>query len=126
MESQQSPVQEAISIITIASILIAVGCYAASLNNVSLLSPALFWVAAQVYHWLPALASLHGAQTPMLVSAATVGCTLWIVGMPFSELLAQTFSAGQLQGIERQTARLKRNRQRIVKRRRDTDKFDVN
>jgi hypothetical protein len=124
-DGPQTPIQEAISIISIVSILIAVGCYIAALNNAPVLSPALFWVAVQVYHVFPALARLPGSQMPTLVSAASVGGALWLVGIGFAGLLAQLFSAGQIQGIERQTVRLKRNRQKIAKRRRDRDGFDV-
>jgi hypothetical protein len=46
---QETPIQEAVSIITIAAIWIAVGAYVAALKNVPLLSPAPFWMAVQVH-----------------------------------------------------------------------------
>jgi hypothetical protein len=124
-DGQQTPIQEAISLITIAAFLIAVGCYLAAMNNVPLLSPFLFWVATQAYHFFPALSYLRSPQIPMLVSAAAVGGTFWLVGLPFAGIMAAWFNQSQMAGIERQTARLKRTRARIVKRRRDRDGFDV-
>jgi hypothetical protein len=118
--------QEAASLVTIASILIAVGCYLAAINNVPLLSQALFAVATVIYHSLPALGRLQGSQVPMLVASATVGGAIWIIGMPMSGLIAQALSAGHLASIERQTRKLKVNRERIAKRRRARDRFDVN
>ena len=56
----QTPFQEAISLITIVAILVGVGAYVAALKNVPLLSPALFWVAVQVYHLFPALTQPAG------------------------------------------------------------------
>ena len=68
---------------------------------------------------------MPGEQIPMLVSSAAVGGALWIVGMPLTAPLAAWFSAGQLGRLEQQTLKLKRNRARIQKRRRDRDQFDV-
>src|SRR5271166_132116 len=45
-DPHQTPLQEAISFLTIASILVAVGCYVATLQNIPVASPALFWVAS--------------------------------------------------------------------------------
>ena len=124
-DGNQSPLQEARSIITITAILVAVVCYVGAIKNAPVISPALFWLATQIYHWLPALSQLPGEQIPMLVSSATVGGGLWIVGMPLAGPLAAWFSAGQLGRLEHQTQKLKRNRTRIQKRRRDRDQFDV-
>jgi hypothetical protein len=123
---RETPMQEAASLVTIASILIAVGCYVAALNSLPILSPALFWVATCIYHFVPALSQLQGNQVPMLVAAAAVGGAIWIVGMPMSGLIAQGLSAGHLSRLDQQTRKLKRNRERIAKRRRDKDSFDVN
>ena len=123
---QQSPIQEPTSLVTIAAILIAVGCYVAALNNEPVLSQALFWLASWIYHFLPALGRLQGNQVPMLVGSAAVGGAIWIIGMPMSGLIAQALSAGHLASIDRQTRKLKRNRERIARRRRDKDSFDVN
>jgi hypothetical protein len=124
-DPNQTPIQEAVSLITIVALLIAVGCYWAAMNNVPVLSAVLFWVAVQVYHFFPQLYYLHSPQIPMLVSAAAVGGAFWLVGLPFASLLAGWFNQSQIAGIERQTTRLKRTRARIVKRRRDRDGFDV-
>jgi hypothetical protein len=93
-DAQQTPVQEAISIITIAAFLVAVGCYVAATANVPIASPALFWVASLVYHWFPALNALKAPQIPMLVSAASVGCGFFLVAIPFAGVLAAWFSRG--------------------------------
>ncbi len=122
---RETPMQEATSLVTIASILIAVGCYLSAINNVPLLSQALFWLATWIYHFLPALGRLQGSQVPMLIASAAVGGAIWIIGMPMSGLIAQALS-GHLASIDRQTRKLKRNRERIARRRRDKDSFDVN
>jgi hypothetical protein len=124
-DGNQSPLQEARSIITISAILVALVCYVCAIENAPVISPGLFWLATQIYNWLPMLSRMPGEQIPMLVSSAAVGGGLWILGMPLAGLLAAWFSAGQLGRLEQQTAKLKRNRTRIQKRRRDRDQFDV-
>jgi len=124
-DGHQSPLQEAKSIITITAILVAVVCYVGAIKNAPVISPALFWLAIQIYNWLPTLSRIPGEQIPMLVSSAAVGGGLWILGMPLAGPLAAWFSAGQLGRLEQQTLKLKRNRARIQKRRRDRDQFDV-
>ena len=124
-DGHQSPLQEARSIITITAILVAVVCYVGAIKNAPVISPALFWLATQIYHWLPALSQIPGEQIPMLISSAAVGGGLWIVGMALAGSLAAWFSAGQLGRLEQQTLKLKRNRTRIQKRRLDRDQFDV-
>ena len=125
MNNAQSPLQEAISIVTIVAVLVAVACYLAAINNVPIASAGLFVIASQAYQWAPALRRLPGAQVPMLVSAALVGGTIYIIGLAFASSLAAWFSAGQLRRLEQQTLKLKRNRARIQKHRRDRDRFDV-
>jgi|SRR6516164_7563887 len=124
-DGHQSPLQEAKSIITITVILVAVVCYMGAIKNAPVISPILFWLATQIYNWLPVLSQIPGEQVPMLVSSAAVGGGLWIVGIPLAGALAAWFSAGQLGRLEHQTQKLKRNRTRIQKRRRDRDRFDV-
>jgi hypothetical protein len=77
------------------------------------------------YNWLPMFSRIPGEQIPMLVSSAAVGGGVWIVGMALARSLAAWFSAGHLRRLEQQTLKLKRNRTRIQKRRRDRDQFDV-
>ena len=72
-EHDQTPLQKAISFLTIASILVGVACYAAALRNIPIASPALFWVASLIYHWVPELDAINAPQMPMLVSA----CNGW-------------------------------------------------
>jgi len=47
-DAHQTPLEEAISFLTIAAILVGVGCYAAAVQNIPIASPALFWVASMV------------------------------------------------------------------------------
>lgn len=124
-DSTQTPIQEAISLITIAALLVAVGCYLSAMNNVPLLSPFLFWVASTVYHFFPALNYLRSPQIPMLVSATAVGGAVWVVGLPFAGMMAAWCNQSQMASIERQTIRLKHGRAKIEKRKRDRDGFDV-
>jgi hypothetical protein len=124
-DGNQSPLQEARSIITISAILVAVVCYVCAIKNAPVFSPALFWLATLIYNWLPMLSLMPGEQIPMLVSSAAVGGGLWILGMPLAGPLAAWFSAGQLGRLEQQTLKLKRNRTRIQKRQRNRDQFDV-
>jgi hypothetical protein len=65
----QTPFQEALSVIGIASVLVGLGCYVAAINEVPVVSEFLFSVAVQVYHRLPVLNALHAPQAPMLVAA---------------------------------------------------------
>ena len=124
-DANQTPLQEAISFLTIGAILVAVGCYVAATQNVPIASPALFWVAAMVYHCFPALHALNAPQIPMLVSAATVGGAFFVVGVPFAGFLAAWFSNVQMVSLERQTGKLRRNRIRIQKRTRDRHRYEA-
>jgi len=124
-DAHQTPLQEAISFLTIAAILVAVSCYVAATQNVPIASPALFWVASMLYHWFPALHALKAPQMPMLVSAAAVGGVFFVMGVPFAGLLAAWFSNAQMASLERQTGKLRRNRIRIQKRSRDRDGYDA-
>jgi hypothetical protein len=124
-DAHQTPLEEAISFLTIAAILVAVGCYAAAVQNIPVTSPALFWIASMVYHWIPALNAIRAPQMPILVSAAAVGGTFFVVGIPFAGLLAMWFSSAQIANLERQTTKLQRNRARIQKQRRDRDRYDA-
>ena len=124
-DAHQTPLREAISFLTIAAILVAVGCYAVAAQNIPVASPALFWVACTIYHWFPGLNEISAPQMPMLISAAAVGGTFFVVGIPFAGLLATWFSSAQIANLERQTAKLQRNRARIQKQRRDRDRYDA-
>jgi hypothetical protein len=48
-----APLREAVSIISIISILTSVGCYIAALSQVPVITPALWWVAGRVYEFCP-------------------------------------------------------------------------
>ena len=124
-DPHQTPLEEAISFLTIAAILVAVGCYVAGAQYIPVASPALFWVASMVYHWIPGSDAIRAPQMPMLVSAAAVGGAFFVVGIPFASLLATWFSSAQMANLERQTAKLQRNRARVQKRRRNRDQYDA-
>jgi hypothetical protein len=104
----QTPFQEAVSIISIASVLFGLGCYIAPINEVPLVSEFLFGVAVQVYHRLPILNALHAPQAPMLVAALTIGTVFFIFTIPLAYWLAGVFSRAEIKSMERQTERLKR------------------
>jgi hypothetical protein len=59
----ETPLQEAVSIITIISIMSSVGCYVAALNQI----PCHY---ARAYEFLPALASLPDVHLPILPASA--------------------------------------------------------
>jgi hypothetical protein len=120
---QETPVQEAISLLSISCILLSVACYVACLDNLPVVSPTLLWVATIIYAWFPQLGGLH--QVPMLVASATVGGIVWLTGLPFAPLLARAFNSQQIASLERQTVKLKRNRARIIKNRRDKDGWNA-
>lgn len=121
----QTPFQEAISIISIAAILVGLGCYVAAVNNVPLVSAFLFWIAVRVYNWLPVLNEVRAPQVPMLIAALTVGTIFFIFTIPLAYWLAGMFSRAGINSVERQTGRLKRMRDERKRRTRDDDDFRV-
>ena len=121
----QTPFQEAVSMISIASVLVGLGCYVAAINEVPLVSAFLFSVAVQVYHRLPVLNALHAPQAPMLVAALTIGTVFFIFTIPLAYWLAGVFSRAGIKSMERQTARLKRLRVERKIRKRNDDDFKV-
>jgi hypothetical protein len=121
----QTPFQEAVSIISIAAILVGLGCYVGAVNKVPLVSALLFWIAVQVYNWLPALNALGGPQVPMLIAALAVGTVFFIFTIPLAYWLAGVFSRAGINSIEQQTAGLNRMRDERKRRTRDDDDFRV-
>jgi hypothetical protein len=121
----QTPFQEAVSIISIASVLVGLGCYVAAINEVPLVSEFLFSVTVQVYHRLPVLNALHAPQAPMLVAALTIGTVFFIFTIPLAHWLAGVFSRAGIKSMERQTERLKRLRVERKIRKRNDDDFKV-
>ena len=120
--SPQTPFEEAVSIICIASILVGLGCYLAAINGVPFVSAFLFTVAAQVYHCLPVLNALRAAQAPMLVAALTIGTVFFIFTIPLAHWLARAFSRAAIKRMEWQRTRLKRLQiQRKIRGRNDDD-----
>jgi hypothetical protein len=120
-----TPFQEAISIISISAILVAVGRYVTALNNAPFLSPCLFWLSVQVYSLFPTLSRLRGAQVPMLVAASAAGILFFIFTIPLAYWLAGVFSRAGIDSIDRQTVLLNRLRESRKKKRRDNDDFSV-
>jgi hypothetical protein len=121
----QTPFQEAVSVICIASVLVGLGCYVAATNDVPLVSALLLSVAVQIYHWLPVLNALHAPQAPMLVAALTIGTVFFIFTIPLAYWLAGAFSRAGIKRMERQTARLKRMQIKRKIRGRNDDDFKV-
>jgi hypothetical protein len=124
-EPHQTPLQEAISFLTIGAILVGVACYIAARQNLPIASPVLFWVASMVYHWVPGLNAIRAPQMPMLVGAAAIGVGFFVVGIPFAGLLGTWFSNAQIADVERQIVKLQRSRGRIQRRRRASDRYDA-
>src|SRR5271166_906267 len=121
----QTPFQEAVSIISIASVLVGLGCYVAAINEVPLVSEFLFSVAVQVYNRLPVLNALHAPQAPMLVAALTIGTVFFIFTIPVAHWLAGVFSRAGIKSMERQTERLKRLRVERKIRKRNDDELPI-
>jgi len=124
-DPSQTPLKEATSLITIAAILVTVGCYAGVVQNVPGLAPGVLWLAGLVYEWCPALNALHGAQIPLLVGSATVGLVVFLFGIPLAPLVAGRFARAQLENVGRSTVRLKKNRASLQKKERAKDDFIV-
>jgi len=124
-DTSQTPLKEATSLITIAAILVTVGCYAGVVQNVPGLAPGVLWLAGLVYEWCPALNALHGAQIPLLVGSATVGLVVFLFGIPLAPLVAGRFARAQLENVGRSTVRLKKNRASLQKKERAKDDFIV-
>jgi len=124
-DPSQTPLKEATSLITIAAILVTVGCYAGAVQNLPGLAPGVLWLAGLVYEWCPALSALQGAQIPLLVGSATVGLAVFLFGIPLAPLLAGRFARAQLENVECSTVRLKKNRASLQKKERAKDDFIV-
>ena len=121
----RTPYQEAVSVISIASVLVGLGCYLAASNEVPFVSEFLFNVAVQVYHRLPVLNTFPAPRAPMLVAALTVGTVFFIFTIPIAYWLAGVFSRADIKNVERQTERLKRLRGARKIRKRNDDDFKV-
>ena len=121
----QTPFQEAVSVICIASVLVGLGCYVAAINEAPFVSGFLFAVAVQVYHWLPVLNALRAPQAPMLVAALAIGTVFFIFTIPLAYWLAGAFSRAGVKSMERQTALLKRLQIERKTRGRNDDDFKV-
>jgi hypothetical protein len=121
----QTPFQEAVSMVGVASVLVGLGCYVAAINEVPLVSEFLFSIATQVYHRLPILSALHAPHLPMLVAALAIGTVFFIFTIPLAYWLAGVFTRAGIKSIERQTARLKRLRVERKIRKHNDDDFKV-
>jgi hypothetical protein len=124
-DKPQTQFEEALAIITIIALLLGAGAYIAAVNNWPVLSPILYWVALQSYRCVPVLANYHFAQAPYVVSAVVVGGLFFCLTIPFTHVLANAFSRAGINNLERQTARLRKHRAKLKKRRRDDDDFIV-
>ena len=122
---QQTPYQEAVSVISIASVLVGLGCYIGAINEVPFVSEFLFELAVQVYHRLPVLNALRAPQAPVLVAALTIGTVFFILTIPLAYWLASVFAPADIKTMERQTERLKRLRVERKIGKRNDDNFKV-
>jgi hypothetical protein len=124
-QQHETPMQEAVSYISILAFFLGVGLFYAGMNHVPVISWGLYYVAVWIYGLIPALHGLRYPQVPPLIAAVTVAGFLWIVGCCSAPKIANWISRGQLANIDRQTARLQKNRAKIDARRRVKDGFDV-
>jgi hypothetical protein len=121
----QTPLQEAVSIISIISILISVGCYLAAINQVPVITSGLWWVASCAYGFFPALARLPGAQVPILAASAAVGIVFFLFTIPLSYWLASVSARAGYAIMERQTTQLKRFREKRKNYKKNHDDFSI-
>lgn len=116
-DQQPTPVQESINLISIGAILISAACYYVASVGTEIVTPLVLWLAS--------LYPIRMPQLDLLIGSATVGGAFFIFGLAFASLLAKAFSSSQIAGLERQTLRLKRNRERYQDRKRSRDRFEV-
>lgn len=120
-DQSQSPTQEAISVVTIAAVLVAVCSYAGAMDNLPVITPFMAWLVFQLDPVLPAFLRTN----QLLAASAGIGICIWIIGLAFAPFIANWFSQSQIGAIEQHQYRLKRNRDRIIRARRAKDDFDV-
>jgi len=121
----ETPLQEAVSIITIISILASVTTYIAAINQVPIIAPSLYWIACRLYELVPALGQLPGPQVPMLAASAGVGIAIFVFAIPFSYWLAGVLARAGYASMERQTMQLKRFREKRKNYKRNHDDFSI-
>lgn len=124
-DSSPSPLQESVSLITIVSIIFGLLLYVGFVNNVPLVTPALLQIAFWIYEFCPSLHMVHFAQAPYLISSAFVGFVFFLIALAFAGKLANSVGLQQTRTLERQTLRLKQNRERIKQISRNRDKHIV-
>ncbi len=105
-------------LILVGSILVAVSCYYADLVNLPVIAPWLDWITVRICHWFPMMSRLLSAA--MWIGSVVIGLTVFIISNAIVSAVSPT---SEIARLERQTIKLKRNRARIVKRRRDRDSF---
>ena len=79
----------------------------------------MYWVALQTYRCVPVLANYNFTQAPYVVSAVVVGGLFFCLTIPFTHVLANAFPRAGVRNLEKQTARLKKHRAKLKKRRLD-------
>jgi len=124
-DKPQTQFEEALAIITIVAFLLGAGAYIAAINNWPVLSPILYWVALQTYRYVPVLANYRFTHAPYVVSAVIVAGLFFCLTIPCTHVLANAFSRAGIRNLEKQTARLKKHRANLKKRRRLDDDFIV-
>jgi hypothetical protein len=61
----------------------------------------------------------------MLVGAGAIGVAFFLMSVQFAGLLGTWFSSARIAEVERQIVKLQRNRGRIQRRRRASDRYDA-
>lgn len=125
MSERQSPEQEAVSLISIGALLVAAVLFLGADRQTLVVTDIVMGASGMVYRAFPMLALLKGPQIPVLVGALAIGGGAFFIGLAFKRPIANWFSQGEMETLERQTERLKRNRAKMMKARRDKDTFDV-
>jgi hypothetical protein len=119
-DHKETPIQEAISIVTILAFFIGVGCFVGAMNTA-----ADFISSALLCGYLGLRLVPGTAPAPLSATSGAVGFFVWVLGCCFATYIANWLSAGELANIDKQTARLKKNRAKIQANRRAKDGFDV-
>jgi hypothetical protein len=123
IESQQTPLREAMSLVVIVAILAAVGAYVGATYSFPGVSDLVLWISTMMFSAFPALTVFN--NSPAFVGCATIGTTFFVCGMPLAQLIAMNLARTQVANIERNTRRLKRNRKAIQKKERAKYDFIV-
>jgi hypothetical protein len=121
-QNSNTPFKEAVSIITIGSVLVAIVAYAGTAQGMPVLSAGILCIGNYVCRFLP---YMPGFQVTALIGAATIGGTCYVFGIPLASLLAKKLARSQIENVERHTDDLRRTRAKILRSERKKDDFIV-